>query len=124
MGLLSWIVTAVCVLADVAAVVFLVRGLRSAPKRFAVLSLCAGGVTVVIGLVGTVLGLGHAFSAVASVDPSRKATLLAEGISEAMNATAFGLGACVIPFAVAVVLLLRRSPPAQGGAASASSARP
>ena len=31
------------------------------------------------------------FGAVAGVDPSAKATLLAKGISEAMNCTAFGL---------------------------------
>lgn len=112
MGLFSWIVATVCVAADVAAVVFLVRGLKATPRRFAVLSLAAGGGTVVVGLLGTVLGLYRAFGAVASVDASRKSALLAQGISEAMNATAFGLVACAIPFTVALVLFLRRSPPA------------
>jgi biopolymer transport protein ExbB/TolQ len=60
-------------------------------------SLVAG--TPVIGLLLTVVGLMHSFAGVAAVDPSMKATLLAKGISEAMNATAFGLG--VIPLWIA-----------------------
>jgi len=45
------------------------------------------------GLLGTVSGLITSFGAVSgeSVDPSQKARILAEGISEAMNCTAFGL---------------------------------
>lgn len=45
------------------------------------------------GLLGTIVGLIKAFAAVGgeSVDASQKARLLAEGISEAMNCTAFGL---------------------------------
>ena len=44
-----------------------------------------------LGLLGTVSGLIHAFGAVANVDPAEKANLLASSISEAMNCTAFGL---------------------------------
>ena len=45
------------------------------------------------GLFGTIVGLIKAFGAVGgeSVDPIQKARILAEGISEAMNFTAFGL---------------------------------
>jgi len=45
------------------------------------------------GLLGTIAGLIKSFGAVGgeSVDPSQKARILAEGISEAMNCTAFGL---------------------------------
>jgi biopolymer transport protein ExbB/TolQ len=45
------------------------------------------------GLFGTIVGLIKAFAAVGgeSIDPSQKARILAEGISEAMNCTAFGL---------------------------------
>ena len=50
-----------------------------------------GNVSTLIGLFGTILGLIHSFGAVASADPSEKAALLARGISEAMNCTAFGL---------------------------------
>jgi biopolymer transport protein ExbB len=50
------------------------------------------------GLFGTILGLIRAFGAVGgeSVDPSQKARILAEGISEAMVCTAFGLVSAII----------------------------
>jgi len=48
------------------------------------------------GLFGTVLGLIVAFAAVANADAASKATMLAKGISEAMNCTAFGLIAAII----------------------------
>ena len=46
----------------------------------------------VLGAAGSVLGLRRAFGMVSEVDPSRKATMLAEGISEAMNAFALSTG--------------------------------
>lgn len=48
-------------------------------------------VSTLLGLLGTIIGLIQAFSAVAAVDPSQKAALLSQGISVAMNTTAFGL---------------------------------
>src|SRR5260370_30528842 len=50
------------------------------------------------GLLGTIAGLIKSFGAVGgeSVDPSQKARILAEGISEAMNFTAFALGVAII----------------------------
>src|SRR5688572_3472681 len=50
-----------------------------------------------LGLLGTVSGLIHAFGAVATVNPAEKANLLSASISEAMNCTAFGLMTAV-PF--------------------------
>ena len=49
------------------------------------------------GLFGTIIGLIRAFGAVGGegIDPSQKARILAEGISEAMNCTAFGLLAAI-----------------------------
>ncbi len=44
-----------------------------------------------LGLLGTVIGLIHAFGAVATVNPAEKANLLSASISVAMNCTAFGL---------------------------------
>jgi biopolymer transport protein ExbB len=44
-----------------------------------------------LGLLGTVSGLIHAFGAVATANPAEKANMLAASISEAMNCTAFGL---------------------------------
>lgn len=51
----------------------------------------AASVATLLGLLGTIYGLIAAFSAVADADPSQKATLLAKGISIAMNTTAYGL---------------------------------
>jgi biopolymer transport protein ExbB len=48
-------------------------------------------VATLLGLLGTIVGLISAFSAVAVADPSQKQQLLAKGISEAMFTTAFGL---------------------------------
>lgn len=50
------------------------------------------------GLFGTIVGLIKSFGSVGaeSVDPSQKARILADGISEAMNCTAFGLLTAII----------------------------
>ena len=66
------------------------RELPQIEKRTGYLAML-GNVATLIGLLGTILGLIHSFAGVAGVDPSMKATLLAKGISEAMNCTAFGL---------------------------------
>ena len=46
-------------------------------------------------LLGTIIGLIAAFTAVANADPAEKATLLSQSISIAMNTTAFGLMAAI-----------------------------
>ncbi|MBL4606909.1 MAG: MotA/TolQ/ExbB proton channel family protein [Pseudomonadales bacterium] len=48
-------------------------------------------IATLLGLLGTILGLISAFTAVASADPTQKADLLSASISVAMNTTAFGL---------------------------------
>jgi len=48
-------------------------------------------IATLTGLLGTIIGLIAAFAAVASADPTEKATLLSQSISLAMNTTAFGL---------------------------------
>src|SRR5205814_6758054 len=54
--------------------------------------------SVMLGAAGTLLGLVKAFGALSgeSVDPSQKARILAEGISEAMNCTALGFMVAII----------------------------
>jgi biopolymer transport protein ExbB len=47
--------------------------------------------STMLGLLGTIMGLIGAFTAVASANPAEKADLLASYISVAMNTTAFGL---------------------------------
>ncbi len=44
-----------------------------------------------LGLLGTIMGLIQAFTAVANANPAEKADLLSGSISVAMNTTAFGL---------------------------------
>ena len=46
---------------------------------------------ILTGLLGTISGMILSFRAVAGVEPAKKASLLSQGISIAMNATAFGL---------------------------------
>jgi biopolymer transport protein ExbB/TolQ len=48
-------------------------------------------IATLLGLLGTIFGLIHAFAAVANADPSQKADMLSAAIAEAMNCTAFGL---------------------------------
>ena len=48
-------------------------------------------IATLLGLLGTIMGLIAAFSAVANADPAEKANLLSSSISVAMNTTAFGL---------------------------------
>lgn len=59
-------------------------------KRTQYLSVLAN-VATLLGLLGTIIGLIAAFTAVAEADPSQKANLLSASISTAMNTTAFGL---------------------------------
>src|SRR5882672_9200621 len=65
-------------------------------------------IATLLGLLGTVSGLIHAFSAVATVNPAEKANLLSASISEAMNCTAFGLMVAV-PFLAFHSLLQTRT---------------
>lgn len=48
-------------------------------------------ISVLVGLLGTVTGLIKAFKAIGFAAPEQKQALLTNGISEAMNNTAFGL---------------------------------
>jgi biopolymer transport protein ExbB/TolQ len=48
-------------------------------------------IATLLGLLGTIIGLIQAFTAVAAADPAEKADLLSASISVAMNTTAFGL---------------------------------
>jgi biopolymer transport protein ExbB/TolQ len=52
-------------------------------------------VGMLMGLLGTIIGLIHAFAAVASVNPAEKASMLSASISVAMNNTALGLGLAI-----------------------------
>ncbi|WP_347332642.1 MotA/TolQ/ExbB proton channel family protein [Marinimicrobium locisalis] len=52
-------------------------------------------ISTLLGLLGTIIGLISAFTAVAEADPAEKANMLSGSISVAMNTTAFGLMAAI-----------------------------
>ena len=54
-----------------------------------------GNVSTLFGLLGTVTGLISSFAGVAAASPVERANLLSQGISEALNSTAFGLIAAI-----------------------------
>ncbi len=55
-----------------------------------------GNVGVLVGLMGTIVGLINSFGGVAEADPATKAARLSQGISEALNCTAFGLVVAIV----------------------------
>jgi biopolymer transport protein ExbB len=61
-------------------------------------------IAVLVGLLGTVSGLIRAFEAVGLAAPEQKQVLLTQGISEAMNNTAFGLFIAVLCIAAHLML--------------------
>lgn len=67
-----------------------------------------GNVGTLLGLLGTIVGLIKAFGSVANVNPIEKAALLTEGISMAMNTTAYGL-IMAIPTLIMFAVLQNRS---------------
>ena len=79
----------------------LLEALPAIEKRTPYLATFAN-IATLLGLLGTIIGLIAAFTAVANADPAEKATLLSQSISIAMNTTAFGL-------IVAIPLLLVHS---------------
>jgi biopolymer transport protein ExbB/TolQ len=71
------------------------RELPRISKRTPYLAMLANLATL-LGLLGTITGMIKSFGAAAGADASRKASLLAEGISEAMNSTAFGIATAIV----------------------------
>ena len=63
-------------------------------QRIGYLSVLAN-VATLLGLLGTIIGLISAFTAVANANPAEKSALLSSSISVAMNTTAFGLVAAI-----------------------------
>ena len=76
-------------------------------KRIGFLAML-GNVATLTGLLGTITGMIRSFAAVAYANPSEKAALLAQGISEAMNCTAYGL-IVAIPALLFFALLQNRA---------------
>lgn len=84
--------------------------LRESPRierRTGYLAMISNAATL-LGLLGTIVGLIKCFGAVANANPADKAAILSQGISEAMNCTAFGL-AVAIPSLVLFSVLQGRT---------------
>jgi biopolymer transport protein ExbB len=64
-------------------------------RRTPYLAMLANMATL-FGLFGTIVGMIRSFGGAAAADPTTKSTLLAEGIAEAMNCTAFGISVAVL----------------------------
>jgi biopolymer transport protein ExbB len=76
-------------------------------KRTGYVGLSAN-VATLLGLLGTVMGLIQAFTAVANANPAEKADLLGAAIAVAMNTTAFGL-LVAIPLLVVHAILTTKT---------------
>jgi biopolymer transport protein ExbB len=76
-------------------------------KRTSYVSLAAN-IATLLGLLGTIMGLISAFTAVANANPAEKADLLSASISVAMNTTAFGL-IVAIPLLVTHTVLTQKT---------------
>jgi biopolymer transport protein ExbB len=68
----------------------------------------AANIATLLGLLGTIMGLIQAFTAVANANPAEKADLLSASISVAMNTTAFGL-MVAIPLLVTYTVLTSKT---------------
>lgn len=82
------------------------------PQKKALIGIVVGVVMTVLGPVGgllvTVLSLNRAFDTAKNggVAPENKAKELAGGISESMNATAFGIGVGILGMVVLIVSIV------------------
>ena len=68
----------------------------------------SSSIATLLGLLGTIMGLIQAFTAVANANPAEKADLLSASISVAMNTTAFGL-MVAIPLLVTHAILTSKT---------------
>lgn len=67
-----------------------------------------GNVGTLLGLLGTIVGLIQSFSSVANLNAAEKSVLLTQGVSLAMNTTAYGL-IMAIPALIMFSVLMNRT---------------
>jgi biopolymer transport protein ExbB/TolQ len=65
-------------------------------------------VATLLGLLGTITGLIHSFAGIANANPAEKAAILSQGISLAMNTTAYGL-VVAVPALIMYAVLQNRA---------------
>lgn len=110
-GWFMWVVLFAGIFATLFAVFAAIMAFGGSPRGRAIglslTALLAAIAVPAIGGVGYALAMREIFSAVAVVDPSSRAQILAQGISEAMNNVVFG-GMCgALPFIISLVALAR-----------------
>lgn len=66
-----------------------------------------GNISVLAGLLGTIMGMIGSFRAVAAADPATKAEELSKGIAHALNCTAFGLLVAITSIVAYGYLMMR-----------------
>lgn len=76
-------------------------------SRLGFISMLAN-VATLLGLLGTIVGLIKSFSGIANATAAEKARILAEGVGEAMSATAYGL-IVAVPALIAFAILQNRA---------------
>ena len=84
----------------------LMEALPQLEKRTPYLATFAN-IATLLGLLGTIIGLIQAFTAVANANPAEKADMLSASISVAMNKTAFGLMVAIPLLLIYAVLQTR-----------------
>ena len=84
----------------------LMEALPQLEKRTPYLATFAN-IATLLGLLGTIIGLIQAFTAVANANPAEKADMLSASISVAMNTTAFGLMVAIPLLLIYAVLQTR-----------------
>ena len=77
-------------------------------RRLPYLALIAN-ISTLFGLLGTITGLIKSFGAIAMADPAQRQAILGKGISEAMNATAFGLVVAIFTMIAHSILVNKAS---------------
>jgi len=108
---LGWLVLLVL---NVVAIVVIARTSQfaAAKKRLKRLTLGLFGALLLSTGLGVGIGVYSTFAATrADIDTTEKARMLGEGISEAMNCTAFGVASFTLPSLVALALFLRAPQP-------------
>jgi hypothetical protein len=103
-AILFFVIWPICILIDVAGAVVAVRIWRAGPPA-PVRRATSIYVSVTVGLMALafIAALWGILKGLASDDPSQKARVLAQGISEAMNCTAFAVLAAT-PLAIFLII--------------------
>lgn len=94
-------------LSTVALVTSMVVKTRQPGLTLAIAAMVTGLLVPVSGGVGYALAMRNVFAAVDAVDPASRATILAQGIAEAMNLIVFGAVCGGVPCLFALVAAIR-----------------